>query len=205
MQNQSSASCACEDYPKTKGRASREDVPELRHYGVIEAPRRGGRAPGRQGRQSPCACQWRLKPERREWPDLPRSQRTGVASGGRRPVKELKMGGELGGREPVSDLQRKSAAKVDRIRPLIYIPRSGRCLFLSLARLPRHRSQFSRSLCKDVVQPGQYTLKIFPHADPVVFARLHHRCQCCHVAQKRSNPAVVERLLPSSGTTPQAS
>ena len=38
-----------------------------------------------------------------------------VASGGRRPVKELKQGGELGRREPVSDFQRKSAAKVDPV------------------------------------------------------------------------------------------
>jgi len=115
MQNWPSASCACEECPKTKGGASRQDVPELRHDGVIEAPRRGGRAPGRQGRQSPCACRWRLKPERREWPDLPRSQGTGVESGVRWPVKELKMGGELGGRKPVSDRQRKSAAKVNPV------------------------------------------------------------------------------------------
>jgi hypothetical protein len=38
-----------------------------------------------------------------------------VVSGGRRPVEELKQGGELGGREPVSDLQRKPAAKVDPV------------------------------------------------------------------------------------------
>lgn len=38
-----------------------------------------------------------------------------VVSGARRPLKELKQGGELGGREPVSDLQRKSAAKVDPV------------------------------------------------------------------------------------------